>query len=361
VQLGCSRKQKLLRHLRIAIPIALLSLAGASAPLPLPLAHRPLHAAPQEEYEQHDEVVANLAAGRVIIAVFKDAILIASIENRIESDTLPPAIIPMNGRRAAILMGAISWNSPSPPVEWARLDRELPNLHANMATAVAPHMGGTAVGTEAKDIEDIGEGLRIRLSAMMKKVHGQLDVPEGQPLIELVLADYQVDYGPEVWTLQYGINQQVQRGDFWDTKIQRPRYSQLWPPEKADPHTVMELHYPPDEKTPTLLDLLRQKDPRLAAISGSDAAMSAVAEALLHGDTSKLLAAAAVPYFRAAFNALAPAGASLSIAQIDHEQGFEWLLAPPPPPAPLKNAQQQQPAQQDRPADAPSLLRPPPK
>ena len=357
-----SRNQKLhRRHLRIAIAIPFASLALSSIAGLFPPAHRPLHAAPQEEYEQHDEVVANLAAGRVIIAVFKDAILIASIENHIESDALPPAIIPISGRRAAILMGAISWNSPSPPVEWARLDRELPNLHANMATAVAPHLGGTAVGAEAKDIEDIGEGLRIRLSAMMKKVHGQLDVPEGQPLIELVLADYQVDYGPEVWTLQYGIKQQIQRGDFWDTKIQRPRYSQLWPPEKTDPHTVIELHYPPEEKTPTLLDLLRQKDPRLAAISSSDAAMSAVADAILHGDTSKLLAAAAVPYFRAAFNTLVPAGASLSIAQIDHEQGFEWLLAPPPPPAPPKNAQQQQPTQQDRPADAPSLLRPPPK
>jgi hypothetical protein len=122
----------------------------------------------------------------------------------------------------------------------------------------------------------------------------------------------------------------------------------------------MEIQYPPsDEKTPTLLDLLRQKDPRLQAISTGDPAMSAVADAVLRGDTSKLLSAAGVPYFRACFNALAPANTNLAIALIDHEQGFQWLLAPPAPPPPAKNAQQ--PTQQERPPDAPSLLKPPPK
>jgi len=346
---------------RHRIITALLAIATLSA-FPPPK-RATLYAAPQEEYEQHDEVVANLAAGRVIVAVFKDAMLIASIGNHIEPDALAPSIVELGGRRAGILLGAISWNSPSPPVEWARLDRELPNLHANMTTAPsAPHMQGVAVaGQEAKDIEDLGEGLRVRLSNMMKKVHGQLDVPEDQPLIELVLADYQIDYGPEVWTLQYGINQQPERGEFWDTKIQRPRYAQLWPPEKTAPHTVMEIQYPPDQKTPTLLDLLRQQDPRLQAIGSSDAAMAAVADAIVRGDTSKLLQAAAVPYFRACFNAITPPGATLAIAQIDHERGFQWLLSPPPPPPHPANTIQQQAPEQQRPPDAPSLLKPPPK
>jgi len=350
-------KNRLRRHRKTIALLAIATIAAFSPPLHRP----PLHAAPQEEYEQHDEVVADLAAGRVILAVFKDAILIASIENHIEPDALAPAIVPLGGRRAAILLGAISWNSPSPPVEWARLDTEIPNLHAHMAIAITPHMQGSAAGEEAKDIEDVGEGLRIRLSAMMKKVHGQLDVPEDQPLIELVLADYQVDYGAEVWTLQYGLTQQPERGEFWDTKIQRPRYAQLWPPEKTAPHTVMEVQYPPSgEKSSTLLDLLRQKDPRLQAISQSDPQMAAVANTVLSGDTSKLLQAAAVPYFRACFNVLTPANATLAIALIDHEQGFQWLLAPPPPPPRAKNAQQPE-QDQERPPGAPSLLKPPPK
>ena len=37
-----------------------------------------------------EETVANLAAGRVIIAVVKDAILIATVENPIEAETRPP-------------------------------------------------------------------------------------------------------------------------------------------------------------------------------------------------------------------------------------------------------------------------------
>jgi hypothetical protein len=349
------------RH-RLRKAIALLTIAIIAAFLP-PLQPKPLHAAPQEEYEQHDEVVANLAAGRVIVAVFKDAILIASIENHIEPDSLAPAIVPLAARRVAILLGAISWNSPSPPVEWARLDTEIPNLHAHIAIAITPHMQGSSAGEEAKDIEDVGEGLRVRLSNMMKRVHGPLDLPPDQPLIELVLADYQVDYGAEVWTLQYGLNQQPERGEFWDTKIQRPRYSQLWPPEKTAPHTVMEIQYPPTaEKSPTLLDLLRQKDPRLQAISQSDPQMATVAATVLSGDTSKLLQAAAVPYFRACFNALTPPNAALAIALIDREQGFQWLLAPPPPPPPAKNSKLHLPEQdQARPPDAPSLLKPPPK
>ena len=350
-----SKNQRLLH--RLGKPIALLAIAAVAAFFPS------LHAAPQEEYEQHDEVVANLAAGRVILAVFKDAILIASIENHIEPDALAPAIVPLTNRQAAILLGAISWNSPSPPVEWARLDAELPSLRANSSTAITPHLQGGAVavaGQEAKDIEDVGEGLRVRLSAMMKKVHGPLSVSEDQPLVELVLADYQVDYGAEVWTLQYALIQQPERGEFWDTKIQRPRYSQLWPPEKTAPHTIMEIQYPPAaENSPTLLDLLRQKDPRLQAIGARDPQMAAVATAVLSGNTSKLLQAAAVPYFRACFNVLTPPKSALAIALIDHEQGFQWLLEPPPPPPPAKNAKQQ--PEQERPPGAPSLLKPPPK
>jgi hypothetical protein len=53
------------------------------------------------------ELVANLAAGRVIIAVVKDAILIATIENPIEADTRPPAPVEIESSRAGILLGPI--------------------------------------------------------------------------------------------------------------------------------------------------------------------------------------------------------------------------------------------------------------
>jgi hypothetical protein len=342
--------------------IAFLAIAIAFAQAFCPPQHTALRAAPQEEYEQHDEVVANLAAGRVIITVLKDAILIASIENHLEPEAQAPAIIQLGARRAAILLGAISWNSPSPPVEWANLATELPTLHANMTVAVAPHLQGSAVGAEAKDLEDVGEGLRIRLSSMMKKVHGNLEVPEDEPLVELVLADYVVDYGPEVWTLQYAINQQPERGDFWDSKIQRPRYAQLWPPEKTAPHTLIEIQYPQGEKTPTLLDLLRQKSPQLEVIGTSDPAMAAVAAAILRGDTSKLQSADAVPYLRACLNALMPPSATLAIARIDQEQGFEWLLAPPPPPKKIRpETEPNAPSLQKPQPNRPSLLNPPPK
>ena len=55
------------------------------------LAARAFRGAPQQTNDApHDEVVANLASGRVVIAVVKDAILIATIENPIEPETRPP-------------------------------------------------------------------------------------------------------------------------------------------------------------------------------------------------------------------------------------------------------------------------------
>src|ERR1700728_3405147 len=96
-------------------------------------------ASQQRQDTPGDEVVANLSAGRVIIAVVKDAILIATIENPIEPQTRIPAPVELSSRRAGIFLGAVEWISPSSQVQFARLDEDLPHLHGHVASQ-APHL-----------------------------------------------------------------------------------------------------------------------------------------------------------------------------------------------------------------------------
>src|ERR1700690_4082521 len=86
------------------------------------------------------ELVANLAAGRVVIAVVKDAILIGTVENPIEAETRTPAPVEIETSRVGIILGAIDWFSPSSQQQVARLDKELPHLRAYQVT-VTPHLG----------------------------------------------------------------------------------------------------------------------------------------------------------------------------------------------------------------------------
>jgi hypothetical protein len=306
----------------------------------------------QAEYEQHDEFVADLAAGRLVVAVLKDAIFVGSVENRIEPDTRPPSIAPIGERRLGVLLGAIRWDSPSAGIEWARLDRELPQLHGQSAFSAAPHLQGSAgPGEEAKDLEDIGNGLLERLNQVARNIHGPLDLRSDEPLTDLVLADYVPDYGAEVWVLQYMIQQSPERGEFWNTRVLQPRYTQLWPPGKGEPQTLMEVQYPAGA-SPTLLELLRQ-NVHLEAVAASSSEMTAVADAFVHGDSRRISAAEGVPFLRACLNAVTPDGAREEIAVIGKEANFAWLIPPPPDTSSYKVTQARQ-----RPPNAPTLLKP---
>src|SRR5579863_805713 len=308
-------------------------------------------AAQQVQDVPTEEVVVNFAAGRVVIAVVKDAILIGTIENQIEPQTHPPIPVQMNGRRAGILLGAVDWFSPSSQLQLARLDIELPHLHGHFAVS-GPHLNQAQTTAEASDIEALGQNLFERMNAVAGDLHGKLDWPPAEPVAQLILADYLQGYGPEVWELSFTLTQEMQRLDYYDTHISHPAYLQSWPPEKGQPHTLMEFQYPPENATPTLLDLLRQKDPRIEKICASDAKMREVADRFLEGQSGKVIAADATQFLRAALGVLAPPNARQTMASIGFETGFDWILRPPPE---AKRATAQ--AEQERPADAPSLLK----
>lgn len=296
-----------------------------------------------------EEIVANLAAGRVVIAVVKDAILIGTVENPLEPGTRPPIPVAAAGERAEVFLGPVEWFSPTSRQELARLDRELPRLHSRLI-ASSPHLAPGA-GAEAQDIESIGQGLLERLSGLAQQLHSELHVPPEQPFAELLVADYIEGYGPEVWELAYGIQQEPERGDYWSTTVPHPRYTQLWPPEKGRPQTLVEIHYPLDDSLPNVLDLLRRNDPRLGHVISGDPKSAEAAEALLNGQSGKVLAASATPFLQAALPAIAPPHARYTLAIIRLAAGFDYIVAPPP--EPKKPGEQKQ-----RPPGAPSLIKP---
>jgi hypothetical protein len=298
-----------------------------------------------------DEIIANLAAGRVIIAVVKDAIIVGTVENPIEAGTHPPIPVPLASRRMGVMLGAVDWFSVTSQQELARLDRELPRLHSRMIPQ-DPRLQQPQEGTEASDIQAIGQGVLERLNQVVKALHNKIDLPADEPIAELILADYIEGYGPEIWQALFPLQQDPQHGDYWDTRVLRPRYFQFWPPEKGQPRTLVEFHYPSGDASPTLLELLRQNDPRLVKVRESDANLSHVADFLLHGESNKVPAADAIQFLRAALAAISPPNSRQTMAAIGTETGFQWIL--PPPPEPKRPGQKQ-----ERPEGAPTLAKPP--
>jgi hypothetical protein len=91
----------------------------------------------------------------------------------------------------------------------------------------------------------------------------------------------------------------------------------------------------------------------------SNPQMNQVSELLLQGQSNKVPAPAAIPFLRAAMNAIAKPGSRQTMAVIRQESGIEWII--PPPPETRKSIPQtaSQPGQSERADDAPSLLHPP--
>gem|GEM_PF-384650 len=304
-----------------------------------------------------EEIVANLAAGRVVIAVVKDGIVIGTVEDSIERGTLPPAPVQMSAERVGIILGADEWLSPVTQQDFVRLDRSLPGARGQFLGNKGPTLGGVqahaGAGAEANDIEQIGQGLLQSLNGVAEVLHGRVDLPAQEPIAEMILVDYLSGYGPEVWQASYHIEQEEQAGDYWATRVLRPAYVQFWPPEKKDQRTLIEFSYPPDNAPAPLLDLIRKRDPRILKIVGADPQMQDVMLQLTDGRSTSLKAADTIQFLRAALDAIAPPKSVETMALISPDHGFKWILAPPP------EVEEHPEPQTPRPAGAPSLAHPP--
>jgi hypothetical protein len=275
------------------------------------------------------EVVADLAAGRVVIAVVKDAILVGTLENPIEAHTQPPTPVLLSSERFGVYLGPVNWWSPPGQDQIAALNQELPRLRTD-AVAMPPHLGQSQGGDQPSEIEIIGRSLQQRLNQLAESLHGQLSLPAGEPFAQLIVADYFAGYGPEVWQLSYKLDQEEQRYNFWTSGIERPTYLQFYPPEKGQPRTLIEFDYPEGGAAPSLLDLLRRQDPRVQRVLDSDPKMREVAQHFLDGSSNKVRFGDATQFLRAVLDAIAAPHARETVGILHPDTGFSWILAPPP-------------------------------
>ena len=315
--------------------------------------HPWLLAAPAFAQEGSDqEVAVNLAEGRVVICATKDAIVLASMDARGEGGSLPPAIAILSAERMAVMMGAVEWVQPDSKDKPIRLDDEFHGL-----VAAALNTGGQKNnGFETTDIESIGIAVLERVRVLAASLHHKINLGEDEPLIRIVLAGYVRDYGPEAWTIDYHIRQDALGNDIWRTRVLRPSYNQLYPPEKGQPKTFMEIRYPPENRAkgePELLDLLQQNDSRLAKFRAANDVQAKSVTLAVEGQSQKTDAASLVNFLKAALPAIAPPETKLTMAKVEYDGGFQWILQPPkapaPPPRPGETAPEKTPEEPERP------------
>ena len=279
------------------------------------------------------EVAVNLAEGRVVICAAKDAVVLAAMDARGEKGSQPPGIAILSVERMAVMLGAVEWVQPDSKDKPIRLDGEFTKL-----VAAALNTGGQKDDAfRTSDIESIGIAVLERLRELAGLLHHKINVGEQEPLIRLVLAGYVRDYGPEAWTIDYHIRQDALGNDIWRTRVLRPTYNQLYPPEKGKPKTFMEVRYPPENRAtaePELLDLLQQNDSRLTKIRAANEVQAKSVTLAMDGQSQKTDAASLVNFLKAALPAVSAPETKLIMAKVDYDGGFQWILQPPKAPAP---------------------------
>ena len=281
------------------------------------------------------EIVVKSATGHVVWCVTHDAILVAAVGGGGEQNSRLPAIVSISTYRVGVLLGAVDWSQGLTPKP-VRLDAELAQVVANATRRPTQTVKGDG---GPSDIEQIGVGTLELIRPLVNQIHHKLDLAPNEPLVELLFADYAENYGPEIWSLQYRVKQQLLANDYWDTQVLRPGYYQLYPPEKGQPQTFLEAQYPVGLVPLGLAARLAQHDPDLERILDASPVVSQAIAAVLGGQSEKPAYAPVADFLRTALPVVAGAQAKLVLAKVDATTGFQWLLPPeepPPPPAQTK-------------------------
>jgi hypothetical protein len=310
--------------------------------------------------QREDEIVANLAGGRIIIQVARDEVIVfAAIDQPIEANSVPPRLLQLDATHVGIVLGATEWQVPAAPAP-VRLDRDFqaiagtPDQHYQQFPDAA-----------APDLETLGVAFLEKLRPLVSQLHHKLDFPPDDPLFQLIILGFAHDYGPEVWQVEYRIEQEqvAARGEYWQTRILRPRFTQLYPPEggKHGPHTVIETRYPAESAAapakshiqnnePPLLALIQGGDPAIARLRSSDPRFVKDLDSIEKGQAQKVPSIDAADFLRAALP-LISGGHKFFLGTMEEQRGFEWIV---PPDEPVEKTDDK-----SRPPSAPSLRRKP--
>lgn len=302
---------------------------------------------PSAAQDHEDEIVANLAGGRVIVQVAKDTIIFAAIDQPVEAKSIPPRVMDIDSTHLGVLFGASEWRIPADPKP-IRLDRNFQRI-----TGRDPRYESTP-GEAEPDLEAIGVAFLEKLRPLVAQLHHKLDFHPDEPIFEVVIiGNAPNDYGPEVWVAEYRMEQEqvATRGDYWQTRVLRPRFTQIYPPEKREPHTLVEVRYPADAKGPSLAELIQGNDPRISHLSSGEPRFEKVLENIRRGQAQKAVPLDSADLLRAVLPLIA-GDSTFVLGTMDQQRGFEWIV---PPEEPVEKAQEDK----NRPPEAPTLRRTP--
>jgi hypothetical protein len=298
-----------------------------------------------------DEIVANLAGGRVLVHVAREGnIVFAAINQPVEPGGVPPRVLEVDATHVAVLLGASEWRLPADPNP-VRLDRNFERVRGR-----DPKYDYHSEEAEP-DLETIGVAVLEKLRPLTAQLHHKIDLPADEPLLEMVLIGYAPkNYGPEVWTVEYRVQQEQvsTRGEYWQTRVLRPRFTQLYPPEKHAPRMIVEARYPADLKAPTVMALIQGNDPSVAQLRGSDPRFAKVIDDVDKGQAQKAVPADAADFLRALLPLISDKQ-SFILAKMEEQHGFDWIV---PPDEPIERAKKTE-EDKNRPPEAPSLRKRP--
>ena len=298
---------------------------------------------------QEEEIVANLAGGRVMIHVANDRIVFAAIDQPIETKSVPPRAMELDSTHMGILLGASEWRLPADPMP-VRLDRNFQRLAGQN-----PRDQGSFGGEAEPDLEAIGISFLEKLRPLVSQLHHKLDFSSDEPLFAVVIIGYAPKgYGPEIWEVEYRVEQKevATRGEYWQTRILRPRFSQLYPPEgKHTARNLVEIRYPEDAKGTPLMALIQGNDPRIARLRSGEPRFAKVLEQIEKGQAHKASAVDSTELLRSIVPMIA-GDAHFFVGTMEEQRGMEWVV---PPDEPV----QKEPEDKNRPPDAPSLRKRP--
>jgi hypothetical protein len=306
------------------------------------------HAAEPQIQQTEGEIVANLAGGRVIVHVAKDdLILFATIDHPVEAGSPPPRLLSLDGTHIGILLGASEWREPADPKP-LRLDRDYRSAGARDSHYADPS------GAEP-DLETIGVTFLERLRPLTSQLHHRIEIKKDDPLFEIVIIGFGAKhYGPEVWTVEYRVEQSEigTRQGYLQTRILRPRFEQIYPPEKKAPRFVVEARYPDNLAGPTVMELIQSGDSRVAKLRSSDPKIEKAVDMISKGQAQKADAAASTDFLRALLPLISDK-ANFAMGKMQEQGGFDWIVPPEEPVEKTKGDDK------NRPPEAPSLRKRP--
>lgn len=278
------------------------------------------------------EVVATLATGQVTIIRAKDGLIVASVGNSFEPDSLPPRIVPLGEGSVGVVLGADDWIVPPPAGHTLlRLDRQLPSLIQTMGPT-APSLRPSA---RISHLEQLSMAVLEPLRAAASNLHSQIHLPPNLPLTEILLVRQSEAEPLLVWDLSYWIHQTFWQENFWATEVERPRSTQLYP-TKGDKTGIVQVSYPPGDRSPSLADWLTRPTGRFAQTIEGESTLAAIQKQIADRKLKKVPVAELARLVKTALETMTPTGTVRELATVDLKTGFAWIIRPPISKAPAK-------------------------